>query len=532
MTDSNSSVDISSHDYRKKRKSIRKSKSKSDSCLTDNDYYTTPKNIQMSDEMLEKLSDLPDVIRYIEKLQKMIQKQVKKIIKWKMKAKGKAERVCKNTTTQTCDMIEFQRTEDNSKKVVEATSLVDDIREAAEQAVQSSGFVYEATSGLYYDYNSGYYYNAEYGLYYDGTTGTYLKYNQDTKSYEYHSQITVENNSLKDSVKKRKPKYNRKEKGMKRTRHEEDDLEEGEYTDTSSSAEDDCVSSESSDISKQWPPCVRLIVETTDIPKIRIGSLFIITCDGGTIGREGDHAVHLPDINVSKHHLKITFDGAKYTVTDLGSRNGTILNGKRMSPSKQESDPQEITHGSKLQLGSTTILCHIHEGSQTCGNCEPGLLIEEEKDDIMTQNMNKSNKNQQYKQELRKLKKQHGFLGNEDCGKIASGYTDRAQKRRETVGSQNPYEKTQAASLDQSIPSENKGFKLLSKMGWKEGQSLGKDGNGTLEPVKLSSNTGTTGLDAQPLPTLMGNEGKQNIWKKAQERFDKLSTAIYEDVEH
>lgn len=91
MTDSNSSVDISPHDYRKKRKSVRKSKSKSDSCLADNDYYTTPKNIQMSDEMIEKLSDLPDVQRYIEKLQKMIQKQVKKIIKWKMKARGNTE---------------------------------------------------------------------------------------------------------------------------------------------------------------------------------------------------------------------------------------------------------------------------------------------------------------------------------------------------------------------------------------------------------------------------------------------------------
>lgn len=39
-------------------------------------------------------------------------------------------------------------------------SLADDIREAAEQAMQSSGFVYEESSGLYYDYSSGYYYNA------------------------------------------------------------------------------------------------------------------------------------------------------------------------------------------------------------------------------------------------------------------------------------------------------------------------------------------------------------------------------------
>lgn len=38
--------------------------------------------------------------------------------------------------------------------------LVEDIKKAAENAVQQTGFVYEATSGMYYDYNTGYYYDA------------------------------------------------------------------------------------------------------------------------------------------------------------------------------------------------------------------------------------------------------------------------------------------------------------------------------------------------------------------------------------
>ncbi len=37
-----------------------------------------------------------------------------------------------------------------------------------------------------------------------------------------------------------------------------------------------------------------------------------------------------------------------------------------------------------------------------------------------------------------------------------------------------------------SIRSTNKGFKMLSKMGWKEGESLGKDGTGLTEPVSFS----------------------------------------------
>lgn len=42
----------------------------------------------------------------------------------------------------------------------ESQSLVDQVKEAAESALQQTGMVYEATSGMYYDYSTGYYYNA------------------------------------------------------------------------------------------------------------------------------------------------------------------------------------------------------------------------------------------------------------------------------------------------------------------------------------------------------------------------------------
>lgn len=120
---------------------------------------------------------------------------------------------------------------------------------------------------------------------------------------------------------------------------------------------------------------MRIIVETSEVPSIKIGSLHVITFDGGTLGREGNHSIIIPDRNISKHHLKFIFDKEvnHYSVVDLGSRNGTILNGKRMTPSKQESEPMEIIHGSKIQIGSTVLLCHIHNGNHTCRYCEPGL---------------------------------------------------------------------------------------------------------------------------------------------------------------
>lgn len=66
----------------------------------------------------------------------------------------------KNISTQTIDFNSCNKDLPDQKESERDKSLADDIREAAEQAMQSSGFVYEENSGLYYDYNSGYYYNA------------------------------------------------------------------------------------------------------------------------------------------------------------------------------------------------------------------------------------------------------------------------------------------------------------------------------------------------------------------------------------
>lgn len=69
---------------------------------------------------------------------------------------------------------------------------------------------------------------------------------------------------------------------------------------------------------------------------------------GGSLGREGDHDVIIPDLVCSKFHLTFTYDIKlqSYTCVDLGSRNGTILNGQRMSNSKQESEALKLDHGS------------------------------------------------------------------------------------------------------------------------------------------------------------------------------------------
>lgn len=41
---------------------------------------------------------------------------------------------------------------------------------------------------------------------------------------------------------------------------------------------------------------------------------------------------------------------------------------------KLESKPTALKHGDIVQFGCTRLLLHIHTGSDTCEECEPGLV--------------------------------------------------------------------------------------------------------------------------------------------------------------
>ena len=73
--------------------------------------------------------------------------------------------------------------------------------------------------------------------------------------------------------------------------------------------------------------------------------------------------------------------------------------------------------------------------------------------------------------------------------------TCRAAERRLQTGSDNPYEKTAASSTEAAIAPANKGFKMLAKMGWSQGQGLGSEGNqGRTEPVPMTTNVERAGI--------------------------------------
>jgi len=416
----------------------------------------------------------------------------------------------------------------------EGESIADAVKEAAEATLLTQGMVYEETSGLYYDYKSGYYFDAERSLYYDGHTGTYLEYEPESKSYVTHSTIPEEERQAQVTLRERARKE-AKEKQELKAMMEAQKQPLHSALESISSVLDTQYSDESGDEDNcRQLPCMRLIVQETEDPKVTQGSLFIVTCKGGSVGSKGSHEVLLEDLGCSKNHAKISFqsENLKYFLKDLGSRNGTWVNGKRLSASKEESKLVEIGQGTVIQIGKSKLLCHVHPGLETCLGCEPGHVratnsveTQEEREQREWEAVH-GKKERSRNAVLKSLKRKYELSTEEikNLKNSKSRYYDRAAERRKVIGSDNPHEKTQASSVDEAMKSDNKGFKMLEKMGWKGG-GLGHEETGISVPIKVTQRAQGAGLGSE-FQHLIVEKGfkkkavKSDMWIKTQRRFE------------
>jgi len=74
-----------------------------------------------------------------------------------------------------------------------------------------------------------------------------------------------------------------------------------------------------------------------------------LTADRAVIGRSRECDVRLADSNVSRRHAEVRHEDGAYWIVDLGSTNGTELNGKRIERAK-------LTDGDRITLGSTDVV--------------------------------------------------------------------------------------------------------------------------------------------------------------------------------
>jgi pSer/pThr/pTyr-binding forkhead associated (FHA) protein len=77
-----------------------------------------------------------------------------------------------------------------------------------------------------------------------------------------------------------------------------------------------------------------------------------------SVGRGDDNNIVIPDGSVSSRHAEITFDGKSWTLTDVGSTNGTKVGGERV-------DTVNLDAVGAFTLGSVECVFIGEGGSRT-----------------------------------------------------------------------------------------------------------------------------------------------------------------------
>jgi pSer/pThr/pTyr-binding forkhead associated (FHA) protein len=61
------------------------------------------------------------------------------------------------------------------------------------------------------------------------------------------------------------------------------------------------------------------------------GKTYELKVERTTVGRVSDNAFEIPEASVSSHHAELILKGNEVLVRDLGSTNGTFINGERVT---------------------------------------------------------------------------------------------------------------------------------------------------------------------------------------------------------
>ena len=75
-----------------------------------------------------------------------------------------------------------------------------------------------------------------------------------------------------------------------------------------------------------------------------------------SIGRSRENDIFLPDQWLSRHHAEVRVRGAGFALADLGSKNGTLLNGARLAGDSEqelfEAAERHLAHHHPQLLGA------------------------------------------------------------------------------------------------------------------------------------------------------------------------------------
>ncbi len=80
------------------------------------------------------------------------------------------------------------------------------------------------------------------------------------------------------------------------------------------------------------------------------GRRLLVPPGGGKVGRSRDCEIVLDDVGISRQHAQLRPRGGGWTIEDLGSTNGVIVNGEEIHGSRA------LQPGDRIELGSTEVV--------------------------------------------------------------------------------------------------------------------------------------------------------------------------------
>ncbi|HET7204970.1 MAG TPA: sigma 54-interacting transcriptional regulator [Terriglobales bacterium] len=84
-------------------------------------------------------------------------------------------------------------------------------------------------------------------------------------------------------------------------------------------------------------------------------SIFALPEGETSIGRDASNLLAIPDPSVSRRHCVLARDQHRFSIRDLQSRNGTLINGKPI-------DRCDLSHGDQITIGDSVMAFLLHEG--------------------------------------------------------------------------------------------------------------------------------------------------------------------------
>ncbi|XP_070132812.1 RNA-binding protein 5 isoform X2 [Drosophila bipectinata] len=370
---------------------------------------------------------------------------------------------------------------------------------------ETSGYYYDATTGLYYDAHSQYYYNNE--------TGAYLYWDQKRRTYVLATpastqaalqEVIAEAEAKEEEARKAKEKEKEKEGGkqdkVKVAKKIVKDMEKW---------------AKQLNQKKDYTPVVapQPVLEGSECPSTSRSTPGVYADVGFSILEKKERAKGA--------------EGAAQPVTPVITKLVNAYGGA----SDSEEDNTGANQSSQTLAGTGgrgfEETDYVDFQKLTCLLCKRAFQSQ----DILQKHLKMSNL---HKENLAKLQPNQGGANNDE----GFSYRDRAKERRLKYGESDPpppnhsrerFEQqiktlqsssSVAATASLPISSSNVGSRLMQKMGWSEGQGLGRKNQGRTQIVEAEGRSNNVGLGNKSGKLTPGDDYKSYIKKMMRQRYD------------